>query len=90
MLSAGDAKVAAAAATAGEAALTSQGPSSVCSALETHAAAPPRDAESNFPLLRQACGFRCTVRSGDMLYVPVGWWHSVCGSPEINLTLNYW
>ena len=64
--------------------------SSGCSAPQMDAAAPPQDAESAFPSLQQACGFRCTVRSGDILYVPVGWWHSVRGSPEMNLTLNYW
>ena len=54
------------------------------------AAAPEQDELARFPSVQQARGFRCTVRSGQMLYVPVGWWHSVRGSPEMNLTLNYW
>ena len=65
-------------------------PTSRDSDLHTDGAAPSEDGPAAFPLLRHARGFRCTVRSGDMLYVPVGWWHSVRGSPEMNLTLNYW
>ena len=76
--------------TAAAAAPTSLGASTGCSTPQKYVAAPSPDAESGFPLLQQACGFRCPVRSGDMLYVPVGWWHSVRGSPEMNLTLNYW
>ena len=88
---AGDDKVAkAAAATEVGAAPTGEGVSSGCSAPQMRVEALSQDAGSAFPSLRQACGFRCTVRSGDMLYVPVGWWHSVRGSPKMNLTLNYW
>jgi len=88
--SAADEKAAAAAAAAAATAPNGPGASSEGSALQMRAAPPRKDAEAGFPSLQQACGFRCTVRSGDMLYVPVGWWHSVRGSPEMNLTLNYW
>lgn len=49
----------------------------------------PRGAES-FPLLSQAKGVHVRLEAGDMLYIPCGWWHSVSGSQELNITLNYW
>ena len=31
-----------------------------------------------------------TVRRGDLLYLPLGWWHAVRGSRARNLSVNYW
>ena len=76
--------------TAPMAAESSQDGAAECTGSETGAGSQPQEPGPRFPLLQRARGFRCTVRSGDMLYIPVGWWHSVRGSPELNLTLNYW
>ena len=31
-----------------------------------------------------------TVRRGDLLYLPLGWWHAVRGSQERNISVNFW
>ena len=31
-----------------------------------------------------------TVEKGEMLYLPVGWWHAVSGGDGRNFTVNYW
>ena len=31
-----------------------------------------------------------TVRRGDLLYLPLGWWHAVRGSQECNISVNFW
>ena len=43
-----------------------------------------------FPALRGAAPRAVTVRAGDVLYLPCGWWHAVRGSVDFNLSVNYW
>jgi len=31
-----------------------------------------------------------TLEAGDMLYLPICWWHSVHGGEGFNISLNYW
>ena len=87
---AGPAAAAAAAAAASAAACPLPDGGVGCGGSEGDAAVQPQEQSPRFPSLQQARGFKCIVRRGDMLYIPVGWWHSVSGSPEMNLTLNYW
>ena len=42
-----------------------------------------------FPLARQACMIECIVNSGDMLYVPAGWYHQV-RALTFSLSANRW
>lgn len=43
-----------------------------------------------FPLLQQARGVAVTVPAGSMLFLPCCWWHRVRGSPDFNVSFNYW
>ena len=43
-----------------------------------------------FPALRGAAPRAVTVRAGDVLYLPCGWWHAVRGSADFNLSVNHW
>ncbi len=42
-----------------------------------------------FPLARRAAMIECTVNSGDLLYVPAGWYHYV-RSLTFSLSSNRW
>ena len=42
------------------------------------------------PAFARATPHAATVRRGDLLYLPCGWWHAVRGSRERNLSINYW
>lgn len=55
------------------------------------AAFDPDSAEAEaWPLLRQARGVDVVVPAGCMLYLPCCWWHRVRGSPDFNISFNYW
>ncbi|HEX4338722.1 MAG TPA: cupin-like domain-containing protein [Polyangiaceae bacterium] len=42
---------------------------------------------TRFPHFDDATGWSCTVRPGDVLYVPYGWWHYMgCDAPSISVT----
>jgi len=43
-----------------------------------------------WPLAREARGVEAKVPAGAMLYLPCCWLHSVQGSPELNVSANYW
>jgi len=48
---------------------------------------------AQFPLLRKAMDdFAVTVevQPGDMLYIPICWWHQVEGGKSTNMSLSYW
>lgn len=49
----------------------------------------PADAAA-FPELARANPRAASVRRGDVLYLPCGWWHAVRGSAGRNLSINYW
>lgn len=42
------------------------------------------------PLRRQARGFQCVVRPGQIIFVPRGFWHQVFSGPGLGIALNYW
>jgi ribosomal protein L16 Arg81 hydroxylase len=41
-------------------------------------------------MLREARGVDVVVPAGCMLYLPCAWWHRVRGSPDFNVSFNYW
>ena len=46
-----------------------------------------------FPALRGAAPRAVTVRAGDVLYLPCGWWHAVQSRPpagQRSISLSYW
>jgi jumonji domain-containing protein 7 len=47
------------------------------------------DAEEQYPLLRQASPLRCTVRAGEVLYIPAMWYHRV-SQTCLTVSVNYW
>ncbi|CAD7699091.1 unnamed protein product [Ostreobium quekettii] len=47
------------------------------------------DAEG-FELVQNARCLRVTLRQGDMLYLPICWWHAVQGCEGSNVSLHYW
>ncbi|MFC4010836.1 cupin-like domain-containing protein [Nonomuraea purpurea] len=42
-----------------------------------------------FPLARQASGWQCTLRPGESLYIPVGWYHQVTVVTPWALNVNF-
>ena len=45
---------------------------------------------ARFPLLAECRPVAVTVRAGDVLYIPTGWWHEITGAPGPNVSVNYW
>lgn len=43
-----------------------------------------------WPLYRHARPLRVTLERGEMLYLPIFWWHGVVGSAERNMQVNWW
>lgn len=43
-----------------------------------------------FPLYRNASPMRVDLEAGDMLYLPICWWHGVTGGAERNMILTWW
>lgn len=43
----------------------------------------------NFPLFSKANRYSCTLRSGDILYIPPKWWHHVT-SKTISFSVSFW
>lgn len=60
------------------------------SAAPTAAFDPDSAEAAAWPLLRQARGVEVVVPAGCMLYLPCCWWHRVRGSPDFNISFNYW
>lgn len=50
----------------------------------------PEDLAERCPLYRQATPIRVDLEKGDMLYLPVFWWHGVTGGAERNMLVNWW
>jgi len=48
------------------------------------------DVHSQFPLFRHAKYVDVTVVKGDILYLPVFWYHDVSGESGRNISINYW
>ncbi|XP_028404922.1 bifunctional peptidase and (3S)-lysyl hydroxylase JMJD7-like [Dendronephthya gigantea] len=47
----------------------------------------------HFPKFREVPGMKCTIREGDVLYMPSFWWHEVQSKPseeKRNLAVNFW
>jgi hypothetical protein len=42
-----------------------------------------------FPLARKALGWRCTLRAGESLYIPAGWFHQVTVTSAWALNVNF-
>jgi len=42
-----------------------------------------------FPLARDASGWECTLRPGESLYIPVGWYHQVTVTSSWALNVNF-
>ena len=47
-------------------------------------------ASSRHTAFARARPHEATLRRGDLLYLPLGWWHAVRGSHEYNLSVNFW
>jgi len=45
---------------------------------------------ARFPKTADARPLEVTVRTGDMLYIPLGWWHFIRALPGRNMSINYW
>ena len=43
---------------------------------------------TRFPALQQANLIECTIGPGDLLFLPIGWWHYVEGL-EASVTMTY-
>jgi [protein]-arginine 3-hydroxylase / protease len=43
----------------------------------------------NYPLSRQLEGFECTLDPGDILYIPIFWWHQAI-SESLAISVNMW
>lgn len=48
------------------------------------------DVRARFPLYEKAKPVTVDVVAGEMLYLPIFWWHGVTGSAERNMILNWW
>ena len=46
--------------------------------------------EKTFPDFAKARPVAVTVDKGDVLYIPMGWWHDVRGHPGRNISINFW
>ncbi|KAH8067622.1 cupin-like domain-containing protein [Aureococcus anophagefferens] len=45
---------------------------------------------ARFPKTAGARPLEVTVRKGDMLYIPLGWWHFIRALPGRNMSINHW
>jgi hypoxia-inducible factor 1-alpha inhibitor (HIF hydroxylase) len=44
-----------------------------------------------FPRFRQALGYEAVVGPGDLLYIPINWWHYIeSNSNSMTVSLNFW
>lgn len=43
-----------------------------------------------FPLARRARQFKVTLNPGEVLFLPIYWWHAVVGSGDVTMSLNLW
>ncbi|HZI57939.1 MAG TPA: cupin-like domain-containing protein [Verrucomicrobiae bacterium] len=43
----------------------------------------------NYPLSRELEGFECTLEPGDILYIPIFWWHQAI-SESLAINVNMW
>ena len=47
-----------------------------------------------FPKFAQVKAMECTIRPGDILFMPAFWWHEVKSTPDTeqhrNLAVNFW
>jgi len=50
----------------------------------------PEDLKERFKLYENAQPMRADLEAGDVLYLPIFWWHSVTGSMERNMIINWW
>mmetsp|Transcript_27292 Transcript_27292/g.78416 ORF Transcript_27292/g.78416 Transcript_27292/m.78416 type:complete len:508 (+) Transcript_27292:38-1561(+) len=50
----------------------------------------PEDLQEMFALAAGAAPMEVELTAGDMLYLPVCWWHCVEGSQDRNMILNWW
>lgn len=50
----------------------------------------PKDIQDNFPNYKYARPQRVHLKAGDILYLPIFWWHAVQGSSRRNMILNWW
>lgn len=48
------------------------------------------ETSERYPLFRHASPQIVDLYPGDMLYLPIFWWHNVAGSLEPNMILNWW
>ncbi|KAI0589822.1 Cupin-8 multi-domain protein [Pyrenophora tritici-repentis] len=45
----------------------------------------------NDPTMHDVSGFEVTLRPGDALFIPLGWWHAVRGHGKgVNASVNWW
>eukprot|EP00943_MAST-04B_sp_MAST-4B-sp1_P008815 g8815.t1 len=35
-------------------------------------------------------GYKCTLKPGDVLYIPKYWWHHITNSKNISIAINFW
>lgn len=45
---------------------------------------------ARFPLASKARLIKVTLRAGDMLFLPIYWWHAVVGGDDITISINFW
>jgi len=50
----------------------------------------PKDLAESWPLYRHAQPLRVDLKAGDVLYLPIFWWHAVTGGKNRNMILNWW
>jgi len=50
----------------------------------------PPDTERLYPNYRHARPMTVELEAGDMLYLPIFWWHGVAGGQGRNMILNWW
>jgi|AntAceMinimDraft_13_1070369.scaffolds.fasta_scaffold04671_3 hypothetical protein len=43
-----------------------------------------------FPLARHAKLIKVTLNAGDLLFLPIYWWHAVVGGSEVTMSINLW
>jgi len=50
----------------------------------------PADLQERCPLFRHARALHVELHRGDILYLPIFWWHCVSGNEGRNMILNWW
>ncbi|CAE8631014.1 unnamed protein product, partial [Polarella glacialis] len=50
----------------------------------------PEDLRTRCPLYQHARPLQVDLEKGDILYLPIFWWHCVSGSATRNMILNWW